>query len=88
VLIALVVVVVGLAFLAGGIVYYALPAHSLPSFFPSHTSATALGAGVHHTKKGLVGVVIGAVLLVAGAVVALLGTSRRAGAGGGRAPSP
>jgi hypothetical protein len=65
-----VLLVAGLAFVAGGIVYYMEPAHSLPSFFPSHTSVHALGANVKHTKKGLVGVVIGAVLLVAGLIVA------------------
>lgn len=68
--VALILLVVGLVCVAGGIIYFTQPAHSLPSFFPSHTSVRAVGANIKHTKKGLVAVVVGAVLLLAGLVVA------------------
>ncbi|HAM00635.1 MAG TPA: hypothetical protein DCQ30_00165 [Acidimicrobiaceae bacterium] len=68
--IAVILIVVGLVCVAGGIIYFTQPAHSLPSFFPSHTSLRAAGANIKHTKKGLVAVVVGAVLLLGGLVVA------------------
>lgn len=69
-IIALILLVIGLVCVAGGIIYFTQPAHSLPSFFPSHTSLRAAGANIKHTKKGLVAVVVGVVLLFAGLVVA------------------
>jgi len=77
--IAVILIVAGLVCVAGGIIYFTQPAHSLPSFFPSHTSLRAAGASIKHTKKGLVAVVVGAVLLLAGLVVAA--TARRPTAG-------
>ena len=71
-LIVAVIVVVGLLGIAVGIVYFVEPAHSLPSFFPSHTAARAVGANIKHTKKGTVGVIVGAVLVVIGIAVALV----------------
>jgi hypothetical protein len=53
-------VVVGLLLLALGIVYFAEPAGSLPSFVPGH----AAGSAHHHVKHG-----IAAVLLAAAAFV-------------------
>jgi hypothetical protein len=48
-----------LAGLAGGVLlvvaalYFALPAHSLPSFFPGHVGAGDAEAGHHHVKHGI-----------------------------------
>lgn len=69
-LIAAVIIIVGLLCIAAGIVYIVEPAHSLPSFFPSHTSIAAAGANVKHKNKGLAGVIVGVVLLGIGIVVA------------------
>jgi hypothetical protein len=55
-----------LALAVVGVVYLAEPAHSLPGFFPGHTSATAKDAGHHHTKHALAAIVV-AVLCLAGA---------------------
>jgi hypothetical protein len=48
-------IVAGLILIAIGIVYFAEPAKSLPSFFPGHEA----GSGHHHTKHGLLAVVLG-----------------------------
>jgi hypothetical protein len=48
-------VILGLILIAIGIVYFAEPAKSLPSFFPGHEA----GSGHHHTKHGLLAVVLG-----------------------------
>jgi hypothetical protein len=48
-------VIAGLILIAIGIVYFAEPAKSLPSFFPGHEA----GSGHHHTKHGLLAVVLG-----------------------------
>ncbi len=42
-------VVVGIALIAVGIVYWVEPAKSLPSFFPGHEA----GSGHHHVKHGI-----------------------------------
>jgi hypothetical protein len=48
-------IVAGLVLIAIGIVYFAEPAKSLPSFFPGHEA----GSSHHHTKHGLLAVVLG-----------------------------
>lgn len=48
-------VVAGLILIVIGIVYFAEPAKSLPSFFPGHEA----GSTHHHTKHGLLAVVLG-----------------------------
>jgi hypothetical protein len=48
-------IVAGLILVAIGIVYFAEPAKSLPSFFPGHEA----GSTHHHTKHGLLAVVLG-----------------------------
>lgn len=70
-LLVAVIVVIGLLCIAAGIIYYVEPAHSLPSFFPSHTAVGAAGANIKHTKKALVAVVVGAVVVVIGVGVAV-----------------
>jgi uncharacterized membrane protein HdeD (DUF308 family) len=40
------------------IVYFVEPAHSLPSFFPGHVSASSSEAGHHHTKHGIAAIVV------------------------------
>jgi uncharacterized membrane-anchored protein YitT (DUF2179 family) len=53
-------VVVGIALIAVGIVYWVEPAKSLPSFFPGHEA----GSGHHHVKHGIAAFLVGVALLV------------------------
>ncbi len=39
-------------------VYFADSAHSLPSFFPGHVSASSSEANHHHTKHGIAALVV------------------------------
>ena len=48
----------GVVFLAIAIVYWVEPAHSLPSFFPGHVSATDKEASTHHVKHGIAAFVL------------------------------
>jgi uncharacterized membrane protein HdeD (DUF308 family) len=48
-------VVLGVALIVVGIVYFAEPAKSLPSFFPGHEA----GSAHHHTKHGIASVLVG-----------------------------
>ena len=52
---AIAAVVLGIVFIAIGIVYFVEPAKSLPSFFPGHQS----GSDHHHTKHGIAAVLVG-----------------------------
>lgn len=53
-------IVLGVAFVVIGIVYWIEPAGSLPSFFPGHAS----GSGHHHVKHGIASFLLGVALLV------------------------
>jgi hypothetical protein len=53
-------VVVGIALIVLGIVYWAEPAKSLPSFIPGHEA----GSGHHHVKHGIAAFLLGVALLV------------------------
>jgi hypothetical protein len=48
-------IVVGIVLIVIAGVYFAEPAHSLPSFFPGHQA----GSNHHHTKHGLLALVLG-----------------------------
>jgi UDP-N-acetylmuramyl pentapeptide phosphotransferase/UDP-N-acetylglucosamine-1-phosphate transferase len=48
-------VVLGIVLVAIAIVYWAEPAHSLPSFFPGHEA----GSDHHHTKHGIAAFLLG-----------------------------
>lgn len=48
-------VILGIALIVVGIVYFAEPAKSLPSFFPGHEA----GSGRHHVKHGIAAVFVG-----------------------------
>jgi len=63
-LVTAVLVVVGVALIAVGVVYFTVKAGSLPSFFPGHI-AHSTG---HRTKHGIAAVVLGAVVLAFSAV--------------------
>jgi cytochrome c biogenesis protein CcdA len=48
-------VIAGLALIALGVVYWALPAKSLPSWIPGHEA----GSGHHHIKHGIASFLVG-----------------------------
>jgi Na+/H+ antiporter NhaD/arsenite permease-like protein len=52
------VVVLGIVLIAVAIIYFVTPEHSLPSFFPGHSSATDPEANHHHTKHGIAALVV------------------------------
>ncbi len=51
-------VVLGVVLLVVAIVYFVTPEHSLPSFFPGHTSAGDAEANHHHTKHGIAALIV------------------------------
>ena len=51
-------ILVGVLLIVVAIVYFATAAHSLPSFFPGHVSATSSEANHHHTKHGIAALVV------------------------------
>ncbi|HUZ09392.1 MAG TPA: hypothetical protein VMU76_04410 [Acidimicrobiales bacterium] len=63
---------VGLVLIAIGIVYFVVKAGSLPSFIPGHIA----GSSSHRTKRGLVALVVGAVVLLVAVIGAAVGRRR------------
>ena len=53
-------VVLGIVFIVLGIVYFAVPAGSLPSWIPGHEA----GSNHHHVKHGIASFLLGAALLI------------------------
>jgi hypothetical protein len=51
-------VVLGIVLVIVSIVYFVEPAHSLPSFFPGHVSASSSEANHHHSKHGIAALVV------------------------------
>jgi Na+/H+ antiporter NhaD/arsenite permease-like protein len=51
-------VVLGIVLVVVAIVYFVEPAHSLPSFFPGHLSASSSEANHHHAKHGIAALVV------------------------------
>ena len=68
-----ILVLIGLALIAVGIVYFVVKAGSLPSFFPGHVT----GSTGHRNTHGLVAVVVGAVVLVLAVASASIGRRTR-----------
>ncbi len=55
---AIPVAILGVVMIVIAIVYFVQPQHSLPSFFPGHSSATDPEANHHHTKHGIAALVV------------------------------
>jgi NADH:ubiquinone oxidoreductase subunit 5 (subunit L)/multisubunit Na+/H+ antiporter MnhA subunit len=51
-------VLLGVLLIVVAIVYFVTPEHSLPSFFPGHSSASSPEASHHHTKHGIAALVV------------------------------
>lgn len=67
-----ILLVIGAAAIAAGVVYVTEPAHSLPTFFPGY-AAHVIGK---HKNRGYAGIALGAVLVVIAIAVALTGGRR------------
>ena len=70
---AIILLIVGVAAVVAGVLYLTQPANSLPTFFPGY-AAHVVGK---HMKRGYAGVALGAVLVIVAFVVALTGPRRR-----------
>jgi hypothetical protein len=68
-----VLLIVGAAAIAAGVLYLTQPAHSLPTFFPGYA---VHGVG-KHPNRGYAGIAFGAVLVIIALVVGLSGSRRR-----------
>lgn len=55
---ALPAVIVGILLIVVAVIYFTTAEHSLPSFFPGHSSATGSEANHHHTKHGIAALVV------------------------------
>jgi Na+/H+ antiporter NhaD/arsenite permease-like protein len=51
-------VLLGILLIVVAIIYFVTPEHSLPSFFPGHSSASDPEASHHHTKHGIAALVV------------------------------
>jgi hypothetical protein len=69
--VVVILVIIGLLAVIAGIIYVALPAHSLPHFFPAHSSSIK-----HGTKHGIAALVIGVVIVIAAVVILVSGRDR------------
>ena len=49
---------IGVLAVVAAVIYFADPAHSLPSFFPGHVSTSSSEAAHHHTKHGIAALVV------------------------------
>jgi amino acid permease len=58
--IAAIVVIIGVVAVIVGVIYFVVPAGSLPSFIPGHLA----GVTNKHTNRGMAGIVVGVVLVV------------------------
>jgi multisubunit Na+/H+ antiporter MnhB subunit len=65
-------VLIGLALVAVGIVYFTVKAGSLPSFFPGHIAHSS----AHRNKHALVAVIAGVVVLVLAVMLPSFGGAR------------
>ena len=70
---AIILLIIGVAAIVAGVLYLTQPAGSLPSFFPGYAAHVAS----KHTHRGYAGIAFGAVLVIVSFVVALTGPHRR-----------
>jgi hypothetical protein len=70
---AIILLIVGVAAIAAGVVYLTQPAHSLPTFFPGYAAHVVS----KHTKRGYAGIALGVVLVIIAFVLGLTGPRRR-----------
>jgi Na+/H+ antiporter NhaD/arsenite permease-like protein len=51
-------VLLGVLLIVVAVIYFVTPEHSLPSFFPGHSSASSAEANHHHAKHGIAALVL------------------------------
>ena len=51
-------VIVGVVLVVVAVIYFVDAEHSLPSFFPGHSSASSPEASHHHTKHGIAALIV------------------------------
>ncbi len=68
-LVMIILIVLGVLAIAAGIVYLVEPAKSLPTFFPGHVAHL----NGRHSRRGLAGIIAGAVLLILAVITARVG---------------
>jgi NADH:ubiquinone oxidoreductase subunit 5 (subunit L)/multisubunit Na+/H+ antiporter MnhA subunit len=51
-------VILGIILIVIAAIYFVEPEHSLPSFFPGHSSVGSAEANHHHTKHGIAALVV------------------------------
>jgi len=51
-------VALGVLLIVVAVIYFVTAAHSLPSLFPGHVSASSSEANHHHTKHGIAALVV------------------------------
>ncbi len=51
-------VILGIVLIVVAVIYFVEPQHSLPSFFPGHSSASDPEANHHHTKHGIAALIV------------------------------
>lgn len=56
----MIILIIGIVALIAGVIYYVVPADSLPSFIPGHLA----GVTNKHTNRGTAGIIAGIVLVV------------------------
>jgi ABC-type multidrug transport system permease subunit len=56
--VAIAAAIVGVLLVVVAVVYFAQPAHSLPSFFPGHVGKGSSEYSHHHTKHGIAALVV------------------------------
>ena len=71
-LLAIILLIVGVAAIVAGVLYLTQPAHSLPTFFPGYAAHVVS----KHTHRGYAGIAFGAVLIIVAFVVASTGRRR------------
>ena len=74
-------VILGIVLIVVAVIYFVEPEHSLPSFFPGHSSVGSAEANHHHTKHGIAALVVALALFV----FAWFQTGPKAGSAGSQA---
>jgi Na+/H+ antiporter NhaD/arsenite permease-like protein len=74
-------VILGILLIVVAVIYFVQPEHSLPSFFPGHSSAGSAEANHHHTKHGIAALVVALALFA----FAWFQTGPKAGSAGSQA---
>ncbi len=76
-LVSILLIIIGIAAVVVGIMYFTTAAHSLPSWFPGHEVYSSVHPNYKHKSRGIAGLAFGVVCIVIGIVVMVTGRRRR-----------